>query len=595
MNEATKTLIYVAVAAGVAVTAFATRPVSPSLDPNDDVGEPFFADFTDPSSATSLEILEFDEQTGEVNPFKVEVVDGVWTIPSHFNYPADSENRLGEVAASVIGLEKMGIASDIPGDHELFGVLDPRGAESGAVGVGMRLTLLGPKGGKLVDLIIGKEIKGQTGVRYVRLPEQNRVYTTAFDPKQWTTKFADWIEDDLLKLNSFDVASIHIDDYSVDVLNGRINYKSQIDLTHDDSAETKWTLADLVEGEELDTTKLDAMTRALDELKIVDVRRKPAGLSGTLRASAEEGLAVTMDARQSLQDKGFYISEGSLLSNKGQVVCMMKDGVEYVLRFGDIAVGTEKSDSGDDEADAGESDQGDTDVGDENKPAEGENRYLFVMAQFNETLLEQPELTPLPGSELPGGQVPAAPAAGETPTEEPATAEPTSDEAGTKEADEDVSAAESFDDSQLLALAQAEDAPTADVAAPATEPASAAEPANAIEPASATEPAPVDAIAAEEARAEIEAENKRLVDEFNAKVEEGKKRVNELNDRFADWYYVISNEVYEKIHLSRENVIKQPEPAAGDTAGPNTGAAANVPQGDTIDAFEALKNQVPGQ
>jgi hypothetical protein len=354
-------------------------------------------------------------------------------------------------------------------------------------------------------------------------------------------------------------------------------------------------LADLVEGEELDTTKLDAMTRALDELKIVDVRRKPAGLSGTLRASAEEGLAVTMDARQSLQDKGFYISEGSLLSNKGQVVCMMKDGVEYVLRFGDIAVGTEKSDSGDDEADAGESDQGDTDVGDENKPAEGENRYLFVMAQFNETLLEQPELTPLPGSELPGGQVPAAPAAGETPTEEPATAEPTSDEAGTKEADEDVSAAESFDDSQLLALAQAEDAPTADVAAPATEPASAAEPANAIEPASATEPAPVDAIAAEEARAEIEAENKRLVDEFNAKVEEGKKRVNELNDRFADWYYVISNEVYEKIHLSRENVIKQPEPAAGDTAGPNTGAAANVPQGDTIDAFEALKNQVPGQ
>lgn len=530
MNEATKTLIYVAIAAGVAAAAYATRPVPPSLDPTDDVGEQLYAEFTDASTATSLEILKFDDETGEVHPFKVEVVDGVWTIPSHFNYPADSENRLGEVATSVIGLEKLSIATDIPGDHELFGVLDPSDSSSGAVGVGTRLTLLGESGDKLVDLIIGKEVKDQTGVRYVRLPEQNRVYTTAVDPDQWTTKFEDWIEGDLLKLNSFDVTSVFIDDYSVDTLNGRIVPGAQMDLTYDDTAETKWTLTDLAEGEELDTTKLNGMTRALDELKIVDVRRKPAGLSGTLRAS-EDGLAITPAAIQSLQSKGFYISQSSLVSNKGQIVCQMKDGVEYVLRFGEIAVGTEKSDGDDsDEDDDAQSAEDDTTAAEgDDGAAEGENRYLFVMAQFNEGLLEQPELTPLPG-------------------EEPPAAEPT-DEDETGPAEPDAEADEE----------------------------------------------PVDAIAAEEERAEIEAENKRLLDEFGAKVDEGKERVKELNDRFADWYYVISNETYDKIHLSREDIIKQPEAEADVTAGPDAAAVPAVPQGDTLEAFEALKDQAPGQ
>ncbi|MCA9100904.1 MAG: DUF4340 domain-containing protein [Pirellulales bacterium] len=588
MNEATKTMIFVVVAAVVGVTAYATRPTSPSLDPTDDVGQVFFPDFTDAAKATSLEILDFDEETGEVNPFKVEVVDGVWTIPSHYNYPADSENRLGEVATSVIGLEKLSVVSDVPGDHELYGVQDPRTASGSEVGVGKRLTLVGQGGDKLVDLIIGKEVKDQPGVRYVRMPDQNRVYTTAVNDSQWTTKFADWIEGDLLKLNSFDVKRVHIDDYSVDVLNGRIVPGSQMDLVYDDSAEDKWSMVGLPEGEELDTTKLNAMTRALDDLKIVDVRRKPAGLSGTLRAS-DEGLAITPEARMSLQDKGFYIANNSLVSNKGQVICQMNDGVEYVLRFGEIALGTEKAE---DDTAAAKGDDADADADadaeaddDKEKPAEGENRYLFVMAQFNEDLLERPELTPLPGEAAPAETAPAA--------------EETNEPASENTDDGDVSASEPFDDANLLALADtAEDAPTAEPAesseaAPANESADSSAD-QAPDTASEPKPQPTDAIAAEEERAKIEAENKRLMDEFNAKVEEGKKRVQELNDRFADWYYVISNDVYKQIHLTQSDVIKQPE-AADAGAGPAAGAAPRIPQGDTLQSFDALKNLAPGQ
>ena len=33
----------------------------------------------------------------------------------------------------------------------------------------------------------------------------------------------------------------------------------------------------------------------------------------------------------------------------------------------------------------------------------------------------------------------------------------------------------------------------------------------------------------------------------------------ELNDRFADWYFIISEDVYKKIHLGRSDVVKKKE------------------------------------
>ena len=45
------------------------------------------------------------------------------------------------------------------------------------------------------------------------------------------------------------------------------------------------------------------------------------------------------------------------------------------------------------------------------------------------------------------------------------------------------------------------------------------------------------------------------------------KRVRELNSRFADWYYIVSNKEYAKIHLTRDGILqkkeaepKEPEP-----------------------------------
>jgi len=42
---------------------------------------------------------------------------------------------------------------------------------------------------------------------------------------------------------------------------------------------------------------------------------------------------------------------------------------------------------------------------------------------------------------------------------------------------------------------------------------------------------------------------------WEQKMASGEKRVEELNNRFADWYYVISSESFDKLHLSRRDLL----------------------------------------
>jgi parvulin-like peptidyl-prolyl isomerase len=59
--------------------------------------------------------------------------------------------------------------------------------------------------------------------------------------------------------------------------------------------------------------------------------------------------------------------------------------------------------------------------------------------------------------------------------------------------------------------------------------------------------------------ARIQASNGQKQREFNEKVAKAQNRVKELNENLADWYYVISNEVYEKIRLNRVDFVKAKE------------------------------------
>ena len=75
----------------------------------------------------------------------------------------------------------------------------------------------------------------------------------------------------------------------------------------------------------------------------------------------------------------------------------------------------------------------------------------------------------------------------------------------------------------------------------------------------------------------ISKENQRKINEREEKIEKAEKKVRELNYRFADWYYVISEDVFKKIHLTRSDIIKLTDEAKE--------------SGDGIDAFNKLKEQ----
>ena len=248
MTQCTKSAVFIGVAAAAALIAVAMRPSMPTTSEKDMRGKLLTPEF-DPTTAASLDILEFDDSTSTLRQFQVaEAADkkgkAVWSIPSHENYPADAKEQLAGAATALLGLKVLDLAGDTPGDHEMYGVLDP-GAKDlrvGAVGVGTRVTMKDKAGKTLLSLIIGKPVKDKPDLRYVRLPDQDAVYEVAVKTDKISAKFADWIEKDLLKMNSWDMKNVFIQDYSVDVLQGQILRSADLSLAYDDAAEPKWKL-----------------------------------------------------------------------------------------------------------------------------------------------------------------------------------------------------------------------------------------------------------------------------------------------------------------------------------------------------------------
>ena len=582
MTETNKTIIFCAVAAVVATLAIIMQPSALQPDFKNETGTKFFPDFDDPLRSTQLEILEYDETLGEVRTFRVAKADEIWSIPSHENYPADAEKQLAEAAAAVIDLKKVGIANENTDQalKEEYGVVDPEDSSGSTEGIGKRIKMMDSGGDSLAELIVGNEVEGQNGLRYVRQPAQDFVFTAQVDTVKLSTKFEDWIEDDLLKLDSFDIRNVILNNYSIDEVQGRLIQGDNLTLTYNDT-DAKWSMEGLTEEEEIDSTKVNDLKYALDDLKIVDVRRKPTGFSRELRL--QEGAALGQGVRLELQSRGFFLTEQGLFSNEGEVVCTLKDGVQYVLRFGEIATGTGGGSSAE-ETTGDENDDADT----PDPTPTGSNRYIFVTAQLDESMIAKPELETLPEtapetSSEPETSDPNAAnessdaedtPAEDTPTEDtPAEATP---ECGGFIQEEKPTPSQEGDspDQDSSSQNDAPSAPQPEKATPAEESANTSEP-SADSPAAAKEdatpdplenastetgdsetPAAAAAPSPEEEKERIEKANAQKLEAYNTQIQQAKDRVKELNDRFADWYYVISDEVYRKIHLSRVDLVK---------------------------------------
>lgn len=535
--ESQRTAIFAVIAA---ISVVAARFAGPSIPKSSvevsDIGEAFYPTFTDASAAKSLEVVSYNADTATVRPFAiVQDKSGLWRIPYAHNYPADGKERLAKTATSMIGIKREGLVGRRETEHAEFGVLDPLRPESAKdlKGIGDRITLKDADGKVLADYIIGKEVAGRTGQRYVRLPDENPTYIAKIDI-QVSTKFADWIESDLLKIEAARLNTIAIDTTTIDadkraIIDGELNR-----LTRKNSTDP-WTFDGLDESkEETNQPEVTKLVSALDELKIVGVRRKPARLMQGLRD--DKGLQLDQVTVLDLDTKGFFLVKTpkgfTLIPKDGGVIAVTDQGVAYDLKFGEIFSGSEeevevgfaskegtandkKDDKAGDAKDADGKDKKD-DAKKDDKPKQ-KSRYLFVTAQFDPDGL---------------GPRPTAP-------DKPA---PPSDQPSDPEA-----------------------------------PADAGTPAN-------TAPDPQKVY--EAALAKFEQDQKSYVDSLKAyeeKIAAGEKLVKELNVRFADWYYVVSGDSFENLRQGRQTLVKEKSatPPGGNPPGvPGLpGLPGGIPQG----------------
>ena len=377
MSEIKKTLSIGGVAVLLGVVALVSAPRRAVPDAFFDVGEPFFPGFTDPDAAATLEVVGFDPETASAVPFQVTNRGGLWTIPSHYDYPADGEDRLAAAAVDIISVVKDDFRSDNVADHEALGVIDPLDETAASLqGRGTRVTFRGTNQEVLADLIVGKGPLDRPGFRFVRVPGQKRVYASRFEA-EISTRFEDWIETNLLEVGREQVERIVLNEYSVDERTLSVVGRGEFVL--EKVEQDHWTANQVPVSQEVDFAQVNLLVGALIDIKIAGVRPKPSGLSGNLRQAFEAGQISQADVR-TLTSRGFYPTrDGGQLSNEGEVLVRTSEGVLYTLRFGEIVYGRGDAVLLGDE------------TSDDRGTGPGENRYVFITAEFDPAALPEPE------------------------------------------------------------------------------------------------------------------------------------------------------------------------------------------------------------
>lgn len=542
-NATWHTLIYAAIAAvlvgGAVLAEWLTRPVP--LAGFEQVGEEFYPDFDDPMAAAALRVAAYDEAGGRPRMFTVEQQDGQWRIPSHHNYPAEAKKRLAETAASLVGLVREAMASRRGEDHPRLGVVDPLESDADvSYGWGKRVTLFDPAGDVLVDYIVGNQVPDQENVYYIRRADETETFRTEFDVSI-SAKFSDWIEPDLLQAGGARFVELVTKKYGFreikqEIAPGRFIVSSARDpeqdeinrLTRDETG--PWKLAGLDESAgELNSSKVFDLTSALEGLRIVGVRKKPAYngqpiLTSDFRLNppADPEGRIPQDYVDAvnrlggeLNDRGFRLvrtgedEQGlpvfELFAGNGELTAATDEGVVYHLYFGEAVLGDETA----------------IEIG---APSSSEKK---------ETETEKGEIQPS-GDQASGGRQ----ARGDEHESGPSKPDDS-------KKDEPADPAKKQDDSSVqknryLYVRVEFDAKHLG---------------EAPEPPIASGNPPLQAPRPNEYKRDFE-DYKSQLEDYEKKLKEGRQKVERLNDRFADWYYVISSDSFDDLRPTRADLLQ---------------------------------------
>ena len=136
----------------------------------------------------------------------------------------------------------------------------------------------------LAEFVIGKQAEGQPDVYYVRgtkSEDPNAIYLAKLKI-DLSTKFGDWIEPDLLKIDRDKLTDIRSDNYSIDEGQGVVVQGEVTELERKSSSDP-WKLIGLNnKTEELKTDTVLQIANNIDGMRLIGVRPKPQGINPDL-------------------------------------------------------------------------------------------------------------------------------------------------------------------------------------------------------------------------------------------------------------------------------------------------------------------------
>lgn len=399
MNEMRTTGLFVAAAAVSVGLAWAFRPVvvrSESEIAAEKRGSVIFPTL-DPDTATSFQLTRYNEAMATLSRLELskDSKSELWTLPSADGYPADSAEQVSQSITPLVELKVLSTVSTDRGDHALYGVVEPNEQELtvSASGVGILVNVGGADNKVLASLIIGKKVEGTENQHYVRVPSEDAVYEVEIGTDAFVTDLEKWIKGDILNVRSFDIEYVGLRDYAI--LRTERGYGLGRNFDADlENKDNKWSLLSFVDhtvegspstnqppdGMKLNETPLNDLRNNIQNLKIVNVRRKPAGLAADLKA--DKSLLENEESTANLQSQGFFPMEsGDVYSAGGELLVGTKEGIRYLLRFGNTRV---SSSALEDQTES------------EEESSQGVNRYLLVTAQLDESKFPAPELKVVP-------------------------------------------------------------------------------------------------------------------------------------------------------------------------------------------------------
>jgi hypothetical protein len=549
-TDTTRTIAFAGVALVLAGAAYFTQPKSSTTNEDSSANAAFFPDLK-LEQIKGLEITDFNPKTAQVDMFRVEYDKGGWTLPLKEGYPADAKDALAKATSWLTTVARDVHATDEKTQHRELGVLNPMD-EKGAEGVGILFRALDENKNVVAELVVGKEIEGKNGWRYVRQPKSDAVYRANVSDFSVSTRFRDWIEKDLLELSDGtrtlssasaadrekykkNLAMAQWTDFKTDPRQPIAQKVEKKTETLKFTGGTEWAptaeLDGLPPNQETNSEKARELADALKNMQIVDVFAKPAGLGPDLRVQAAKGgqIEVTQaeaDKLQELSARGFKPTmDRDVVPISGELRVETKEGVFYRLRFGKLVqlsedgktIGAPK----DDEADAAPKNDK------EKKPAEAKK-------------------------------------------EDPAKK---SEDDKTKDLNRFVLIAVGFDESKFPPVPDAPEPKLPDV-----------------KPGEKTDEA-----ARKKQLEDMKQLQKMQTDEARKKrdkdVENGKLRAKELSDRYDRWYYIVSNDTYKKLKIDKATFSKAKEEKKDDKAG----AASGFPgiPGDAKNDAPAVNPNIP--